>query len=53
MRRDDLVSTLLGIDEEAWLLLGSRSPKPRVVVVGGAAFMLRDLTSDLKARWGR
>lgn len=45
MRRDDLVSTLLGIDEEAWLLLGNRSPKPRVVVVDGAAFMLRDLTS--------
>lgn len=45
MLKDDLISTLLGIDEEAWLLLGDRLPRPRVVVVGGAAFMLRDLTT--------
>lgn len=45
MQKDELIETLLGIDEEAWLLLGSRPVKPRVVVVGGAAFMLRDLTT--------
>ncbi len=45
MQKDELIETLLGIDEEAWLLLGSRPVKPRVVVVDGAAFMLRDLTT--------
>ena len=45
MHKDDLISTLLAIDEEVWLLLGDRLPRPRVVVVGGAAFMLRDLTT--------
>ena len=45
MHKDDLISALLGIDEEAWLLLGDRLPRLRVVVVGGAAFMLRDLTA--------
>lgn len=45
MYKDDLVSTLLGIDEEVALTLGVLSPKPILVIVGGAAFMLRDLTN--------
>lgn len=45
MERLDLTSTLLAIDEEASLLLGPCSQKPIVVIVGGAAFLLRDLTS--------
>ena len=36
--------TLLDIDEEAYLVLGTVEPKPKIVIVGGAAFMLRDLT---------
>lgn len=44
MRRDDLIDTLLAIDEEASLTLGDSRAKPVVVIVGGAAFMLRDLT---------
>lgn len=44
MRRDDLVDTLLAIDEEASLVLGDSRTKPAVIIVGGAAFMLRDLT---------
>lgn len=42
MRRDDLVDTLLAIDEEASLVLGDSRTKPAVIIVGGAAFMLRD-----------
>lgn len=44
MQRDELVELLLGIDEETWLVLGERFPRPRVVIVGGAAFLLRDIT---------
>lgn len=45
MRTDDLRQTLLDIDEEVYLLHGVIQPKPCVVIVGGAAFLLRDLTS--------
>lgn len=44
MEKVDLIDTLLGIDEEVSLDLGEADVKPCVVVVGGAAFMLRDLT---------
>lgn len=44
MKREDLTRKLLEIDEEAWLAIGVRAPKARVVIVGGAAFMLRGLT---------
>lgn len=44
MEKDELTETLLGIDEEAWLLHGEATPKPCIVIVGGAAFLLRDLT---------
>lgn len=44
MKRNDLKKLLLDIDEEAFLLLGALSVKPRVVIVGGAAFLLRDIT---------
>lgn len=45
MDRDSLSKMLLDIDEEAWLIIGEQFPKPRVIIVGGAAFILRDLTS--------
>lgn len=45
MQRADLERLLLDIDEEAGLLLGSLVVKPRVVIVGGAAFLLRDITA--------
>lgn len=45
MNRHKLIEALLAIDEEALLLFGELTPKPIVVVVGGAAFLLRDLTS--------
>jgi hypothetical protein len=44
MDKSTLEKTLLGIDEEAYLALGVKDPLPKVVIVGGAAFMLRDLT---------
>ena len=44
MQKTDLEEMLLSIDEEAYLLLGAANPKPKVVIVGGAAFLLRDLT---------
>lgn len=44
MRRDELEKTLLGIDEEAFLLLGDKRQRPKVVLVGGAAFLLRRIT---------
>ncbi|MEF2560048.1 MAG: DUF6036 family nucleotidyltransferase [Eggerthellaceae bacterium] len=44
MEKVDLIDTLLGIDEEVSLDLGEADVKPCVVVVGGAAFILRDLT---------
>ena len=45
MEKEDLEKTLLELDEEAWLLHGEASPKPCIVIVGGAAFLLRDLTT--------
>lgn len=42
---DDLKTTLLDIDEEASIVYGTMQPKPCVVIVGGAAFLLRELTS--------
>lgn len=45
MIKKELIEILLGIDEEASLTLGNVSHKPTVVIVGGAAFLLRDLTS--------
>lgn len=42
---DELTSTLLAIDEEAALFQGPCNEKAVVVIVGGAAFMLRDLTN--------
>ncbi len=44
MDKTILEKTLLDIDEEAYLVLGTVEPKPKIVIVGGAAFMLRDLT---------
>lgn len=44
MEKVDLIKILLGIDEEVSLSLDEVGVKPCVVVVGGAAFMLRDLT---------
>lgn len=44
MRKEDIVARLLSMDEEAYLLLGQRTPKPRIIVVGGAAFLLLDST---------
>ncbi len=44
MQKIQLEKFLLSIDEEASLLIGDVSVRPRVVIVGGAAFMLRDLT---------
>ena len=44
MNREELISILRGIDEEASLLLGCLKYTPHVVIVGGAAFFLRDLT---------
>lgn len=44
MQRDDLKKLLLDIDEEARLILGECDPRPCVVIVGGAAFVLRELT---------
>ncbi len=45
MNKNDLVEVLLSIDEEASFVLDPAKAKPVVVIVGGAAFMLRDLTS--------
>lgn len=42
---DDLKAILLGIDEEASLVYDTSQPRPCVVIVGGAAFLLRDLTA--------
>ena len=36
---------LLDVDEEAFLALGPLPVRPKVVIVGGSALMLRDLTS--------
>ena len=45
MHKENLIEILQGIDEEAALLLGVSSSKARVIRVGRAAFMLRDLTT--------
>ncbi|MGN0078427.1 MAG: DUF6036 family nucleotidyltransferase [Coriobacteriales bacterium] len=44
MQRGTLIKTLLDIDEEAGLELGLLPCRPSVLIVGGAAFMLRELT---------
>ena len=44
MYKQDLEQTLLGIDEEAELEIGPRDDRPNVVLVGGSAFMLNDVT---------
>ena len=44
MDKADLKRILLDIDEEAFLTIGATKPTPKVVIVGGAAFVLRDLT---------
>ncbi len=44
MDKSVLQKTLLDIDEEAYLTIGVASPLPKVIIVGGAAFMLQDLT---------
>lgn len=44
MRRDDIVEKLLKVDEEVELTIGIRDPKPKIVIVGGAAFLLLDST---------
>lgn len=45
MKRDELTDTLLGIDEEVALSRTATAAKSVVVIVGGAAFLLRDLTT--------
>ncbi len=45
MEKKELEKTLLDLDEEAWLLYGEITPKPCIVIVGGAAFLLRELTT--------
>ena len=47
MHKDNLIHILELIDEEAFLSLESVAPdeKPCVIIVGGGAFVLRDLTS--------
>ena len=52
MRRDDIVEKLLEIDEEVELTIGIQNPKPKIVIVGGAAFLLlnstdREVTHDI------
>lgn len=44
MQRSALIKTLLDIDEEVGLELGNLPCRPSVLIVGGAAFMLRELT---------
>lgn len=45
MYKQDLEQTLLGIDEEAELEIGPRDDRPSVILVGGCAFMLNDVTN--------
>ena len=45
MYKQDLERTLLGINEEAELEIGPRDDRPNVVLVGGSAFMLNDVTN--------
>lgn len=44
MYRDELRKTLLSIDEEASLLLGDSGERLDVILVGGGALILRELT---------
>ncbi len=44
MDKQSLVDTLLSLDEEALLSFEETGKKPAVVIVGGAAFMLKDVT---------
>ena len=41
MKTAELVKALLDVDEEVFLLHGEINPHPTVVIVGGAAFLLR------------
>ena len=43
--KNELEKVLLKIDEEASLVLGDHAPRCRVVVVGGSAMLLADLTA--------
>lgn len=45
MEREALAQMLLDIDEEAYLTLDKKDIHPQVVLVGGAAFLLRRITS--------
>lgn len=45
MYKQDLQNTLLGIGEEANLELGPREEGPSVVLAGGSAFILNDVTN--------
>ena len=45
MYKQDLEQILLGIDEEAELEIGPRDDRPSVLLVGGSAFMLNDVTN--------
>lgn len=45
MYKQDLKDTLLGIDEEAELEIGPRGDRPSVVLVGGSALILNDVTN--------
>lgn len=43
--KDALKRLLLRIDEEAYLELGILSPRPKIVIAGGSALLLSDLTA--------
>lgn len=43
MDKATLTKTLLDMDEEAYLTLGQPSTLHKIIIVGGSAFMLRDL----------
>ncbi len=48
MDKFELRKILLEIDEEAALTIGIQEPRPVMIVIGGAAFVLRDLTKRPK-----
>lgn len=45
MDKNELLKTLLAIDEEAFLMDSERPTRSQVIIVGGAAFLLRDMTA--------
>ena len=45
--KDALKRLLLRIDEEAYLELGILSPRPKIVIAGGSALLLSDLTARM------